>query len=247
MKKAKITLIPAIDILGGKCVRLEQGDYSRETVYSDDPVSQALKWRDEGAEIIHIVDLDGAKKGLPVNIGIIEKMIKAVGIPCEIGGGIRTCETATKFAEIGAARVIFGTAAIQDPDIIQKFLQGHPEKTVLGIDAKNGMVAVKGWLELHSVTVKELSAKFAEMGVIRFIYTDIATDGMLAGPNYKEISDFCDNVPTAAVIASGGISSVENIIELGRLGKSNLEGAIVGKALYSGKIRLKEAIEKLSQ
>lgn len=247
MKKNKITLIPAIDILGGKCVRLEQGDYSRETVYSDNPVSQALKWRDEGAEIIHIVDLDGAKSGLPVNIDVIEKMIKAVGIPCEIGGGIRTYENAANLADVGAARVIFGTAAIQNPEIIQKFLQKYPEKTVLGIDAKNGMVAVKGWLELHSVTARELAAKFAEMGVIRFIYTDIATDGMLAGPNYREISDFCDNVPKAAVIASGGISSVDNIMKLAELGKPNLEGAIVGKALYSGKINLKDAIEELSR
>ncbi len=238
--KDSFIVIPAIDLLGGKCVRLQQGDYSRETVYSDDPVSQALEWQSRGANFLHIVDLDGAKKGFPVNIDVIKQIVSALEIPCEVGGGVRTFETAMSLVAIGVQRIIFGTAAIRNPSIVMRFLDKEPDRTILGVDAKNGRIATSGWQDIESESALEISAKFADAGLKRFIYTDISTDGMLSGPNCAEIAAFCERLPNVKLIASGGVSSPEDVDKLRMLGKKNLEGVIVGKALYSGKVSMRD-------
>ena len=237
-------IIPAIDIRGGNCVRLFQGDYDKETVYSKTPAEQAREWEAQGAGIIHVVDLDGAKAGKVVNIEAIEAITSAVSIPCELGGGIRTLDDARTAFSAGIHRVIFGTAVCANPglaaDAIQKF---GPEKVVVGIDARNGRVAVDGWTRDGGADALELAAELAEFGVARFIHTDIDTDGALAGPNLAAQTAFCQRVPNAAVIASGGVSSPKDAAALAALPLDKLEGAIVGKALYDGRATLKELME----
>lgn len=230
-------IIPAIDIRGGNCVRLFQGDYARETVYGTDPAAQAKAWQDAGAEIIHLVDLDGAKAGHPVNLEAIEAICKNVTVPCELGGGIRTVEDAGKVLDLGISRVILGTVACDDPKLAETFIsQFGTEKIVVGIDAKDGKVATRGWIETSTTDAFELARKLYLFGVSRIIYTDIATDGALCGPNLKSVANLCDLIPECNVIASGGVSSAKDIADLNALGKSNLEGAIVGKALYDGRV-----------
>ncbi len=230
-------IIPAIDIRGGNCVRLFQGDYAKETVYGTDPAAQAKAWQDAGAEIIHLVDLDGAKAGHPVNLEAIEAICKAVTIPCELGGGIRTVEDAKQVLDLGISRVILGTVACDNPKLAETFIsQFGTEKIVVGIDAKDGKVATRGWIETSSTDAFALARKLYLFGVSRIIYTDIATDGALCGPNLKSVANLCDLIPECNVIASGGVSSAKDIADLNALGKINLEGAIVGKALYDGRV-----------
>lgn len=237
-------IIPAIDIRGGKCVRLFQGDYNQETVYNEFPAEQARKFQEEGASIIHLVDLDGAKAGKPVNLDVVRSICSAVTIPCELGGGIRTVEDAKAAFEAGVHRVILGTTACENPHLVRDFISTFgADKVVMGIDAKGGMVAVKGWVETSTLDVFELIAKLEEMGVTRFIYTDISTDGALSGPNLDSVAAVCSRIPRCGVIASGGISGVEDIKNLRELGKENLEGVIVGKALYAGKVTFQELDE----
>ena len=238
-------IIPAIDILGGKCVRLFQGNYNKETVYNDDPVGMAEKWEKEGAEIIHLVDLDGAKDGKPLNIDIIEKICKSVCIPCELGGGIRNVEYADIALSAGVSRVILGTAAIENELLVDELLNKYDnEKIVIGIDAKNGFVAVKGWREDSNIKAVELAVRFAKKGIGRFIYTDISRDGALIGPNYDGVAEFCSAVPNCNVIASGGVGNEKHIEKLISLKKAypNIEGVIVGKALYDGKVSMKSLL-----
>jgi phosphoribosylformimino-5-aminoimidazole carboxamide ribotide isomerase len=243
-QKPDFTIFPAIDIRGGKCVRLIQGDYDRQTTYSDSPASQASLWEKQGAEFLHLVDLDGAKEGKPVNLDTIASITKAVKIPCELGGGIRTVEDAELIFQAGVERIILGTAACENPEVIEEMiLKFSHEKIVIGIDAKNGKASVRGWQKQTSFKATDLAEAFARKGASRFIYTDISTDGMLSGPNYCAISEFCDAVPGAKVIASGGISSADDVIKLMNLGKKNLEGVIIGKALYEGKILLSDLIK----
>ena len=230
-------IIPAIDIRGGNCVRLFQGDYAKETVYGTDPAAQAKAWQDAGAEIIHLVDLDGAKAGHPVNLEAIGAICKAVTIPCELGGGIRTVEDAKAVLDLGISRVILGTVACDNPKLAETFIsQFGTEKIVVGIDAKDGKVATRGWVETSSTDAFALARKLYLFGVSRIIYTDIATDGALCGPNLKSVANLCDLIPECNVIASGGVSSAKDIADLNALGKANLEGAIVGKALYDGRV-----------
>jgi len=233
------TIIPAIDIRGGKCVRLFQGDYDKETVYSNAPAEQAREWERQGAEMIHVVDLDGAKSGRIVNLDAIKAITSAVSIPCELGGGIRTLDDASTALSAGISRVIFGTAACANPalaaEAVEKF---GAEKVVVGIDSRDGRVAVDGWTKDGGADALQLAAELAQLGVIRFIHTDIATDGALAGPNLDAMSAFCETVPSAAVIASGGVSKPEDAAALANLPYKNLEGVIVGKALYDGKTTL---------
>lgn len=230
-------IIPAIDIRGGNCVRLFQGDYAKETVYGTDPAAQAKAWQDAGAEIIHLVDLDGAKAGHPVNLEAIEAICKAVTIPCELGGGIRTVEDAKAVLDLGISRVILGTVACDNPKLAETFIsQFGTEKIVVGIDAKDGKVATRGWIETSATDAFALARKLYLFGVSRIIYTDIATDGALCGPNLKSVANLCDLIPECNVIASGGVSSAKDIADLNALGKANLEGAIVGKALYDGRV-----------
>ena len=234
-------IIPAIDIRGGKCVRLFQGDYNRETVYGDSPAEQAVRWEKEGAHIIHLVDLDGAKAKQPVNLDAVREICSAVHIPCELGGGIRTLEYARKAFDAGVYRIILGTVACENPKLAKEFVSEFTaERVVVGIDARGGCVAVNGWLENSGVDAYELVLTLQEMGVTRFIYTDIATDGALSGPNCDAIAALCSRVPRCGVITSGGISSARDITALRELRKNNLEGAIVGKALYDGKTTYRE-------
>jgi phosphoribosylformimino-5-aminoimidazole carboxamide ribotide isomerase len=234
-------VIPAIDLRGGRCVRLFQGDYAKETVYSDDPAGQAKKFEEAGARIIHLVDLDGAKAGHPVNLDAIRSICAAVKIPCELGGGIRTEADAEEVFSAGVSRVILGTVACENPKLAADFVKKFgAEKVVVGIDAKNGYVAIKGWIEESKTLATELAVKMASLGVKRFIFTDIATDGALTGPNVKSMSQFCDLLPGAQVIASGGVSAAKDMTSLRELAKANLEGAIVGKALYDGRASFKE-------
>ena len=234
-------IIPAIDIRGGKCVRLFQGDYNRETVYGDSPAEQAVRWEKEGAHIIHLVDLDGAKAKQPVNLDTVREICSAVHFPCELGGGIRTLEDARKAFDAGVYRIILGTVACENPKLAKEFVSEFTaERVVVGIDARGGCVAVNGWLENSGVDAYELVLTLQEMGVTRFIYTDIATDGALSGPNCDAIAALCSRVPRCGVISSGGISSARDITALRELRKDNLEGAIVGKALYDGKTTYRE-------
>lgn len=234
-------IIPAIDIRGGNCVRLFQGDYARETVYGTDPAARAKVWEDAGAEIIHLVDLDGAKAGTPVNLEAIEAICKTVKVPCELGGGIRTCEDAEKVFALGISRVILGTVACENPEIAEEFIRRFGrDKVVVGIDAKDGKVAVRGWVETSSVDAVELAQDLAKRGVPRFIFTDIATDGALCGPNLESIRNLCTLLPDCGVIASGGVSAPKDIAALDALDMKNLEGAIVGKALYDGRATFAE-------
>lgn len=234
-------IIPAIDIRGGKCVRLFQGDYNRETVYGNSPAEQAVRWEKEGAHIIHLVDLDGAKAKQPVNLDAVREICSAVHIPCELGGGIRTLEDARKAFDAGVYRIILGTVACENPKLAKEFVSEFTaERVVVGIDARGGCVAVNGWLENSGVDAYELVLTLQEMGVTRFIYTDIATDGALSGPNCDAIAALCSRVPRCGVISSGGISSARDITALRELRKDNLEGAIVGKALYDGKTTYRE-------
>ncbi|MCK5843167.1 MAG: 1-(5-phosphoribosyl)-5-[(5-phosphoribosylamino)methylideneamino]imidazole-4-carboxamide isomerase [Victivallales bacterium] len=237
------TVIPAIDIRNGKCVRLAKGDYDKETVYSNAPVDQAVIWEVGGAAIIHIVDLDGAREGAPVNLQAVKTITDAVSIPCELGGGIRSMEDASEAFAAGVSRIILGTVACRKPLLVKRMLdEFEAERIVVGIAAKNGKAAVALWLESTGVDALELAANFAEMGVERFIYTDIETDGMLSGPNLNAQSELCDRISHCAVIASGGVSSAGDIAALAALNKRNLEGVIVGKSLYDGKTTLQELI-----
>jgi phosphoribosylformimino-5-aminoimidazole carboxamide ribotide isomerase len=237
-------ILPAIDIRGGKCVRLLQGDYNKETIYAENPAEQAMKWEKGGAEIIHLVDLDGAKAGHVVNVTSIEDICKTVTIPCELGGGIRSLADAEKVLALGITRIILGTIACEKPELVKELLKEFgSDRIVLGIDAKNGKAAVKGWLETTSQDAFELAIKFAVMGVKRFIYTNIATDGMLTGPNFDGVALLCDKVPSCRIIASGGISSADDVKKLVKLNKANLEGTIVGKALYDGRTTINQLLK----
>ena len=238
-------IIPAIDIISGKCVRLSQGDYGKKTVYSDNPVDMALSWQGKGAKYLHLVDLDGAKTGKPVNIEIIREICKKISIPCELGGGIRTFQDVELLFNAGVDRIILGTAAVENPEFIKKILSIYGvEKIIIGIDAKNGRAAVKGWLETSNVTAIELAMQFAEIGIRRFIYTDISKDGALSGPNIEMTCNLCEKIQNCFVIASGGVGSMNDIKKLSEASKQhpNLEGIIVGKALYEKKITLEEII-----
>ena len=232
-------VIPAIDLRGGKCVRLLRGDYQKETVYSDDPAAMAVRWRGFGADLLHVVDLDGAKAGHPVNLEAVRAICAAFGAKCELGGGIRTIADIEAAFSAGVARVILGTAACENADFVKEAVRRFgAERVVVGIDARDGKAAVSGWLVDSGIDALGLAAAMADIGVVRFIYTDIATDGALSGPNLPAMAALCAKVPACRVIASGGVSSAADIQGLKDLAarRSNLEGVIVGKALYDGKL-----------
>ncbi|MBI4307979.1 MAG: 1-(5-phosphoribosyl)-5-[(5-phosphoribosylamino)methylideneamino]imidazole-4-carboxamide isomerase [Chloroflexi bacterium] len=231
-------VIPAIDLRGGRCVRLYQGDFARETVFSDDPVEVACRWEKAGARHIHVVDLDGARTGAPVNMGPIEAMVRAVGAHLQVGGGIRTLETIEKLLGIGVRRVVLGTTAIEDPALLEEACQLYGSAIVVSIDARMGMVAVRGWQEALPVTAIDLARGLVKLGVQRLVYTDISRDGTLSGPNLVAIADLARQV-SVSIIASGGVGTLEDIRNLAELG---VEGIIVGRALYTGAVDLAEAI-----
>ncbi len=233
-------IIPAIDLKDGKCVRLLQGKADAVTVYSDRPDDIARKWQDMGAKVIHVVDLDGAFSGTQKNIEGIKKIRQAVSVDIELGGGIRDMERIEMLLGLGINRVILGTAAIEMPELIKEACKRFPGKIIIGIDAKDGLVAVKGWVEVTDVKAKELALRMEDYGVWGIIYTDISRDGMLTGPNIEAIRQMVEAV-SIPVIASGGVSSIDDIKRLKEI--KGLWGAITGKALYTGAIDLKEAIE----
>jgi len=231
-------VIPAVDIKGGKCVRLYQGDYNQETVFSEDPVAMALKWQSQGARRLHIVDLDGAASGEPKNINIIKAIVEQTGLPVQLGGGIRDEATVAKLLNIGIKRVILGTIAIEQPELVRKLCQKFNQAIIAGIDARDGFVATRGWKKDTTVTALELAQQMATLGVPRILYTDIKRDGTLTEPNYRAIAELVDKVKLA-VIAAGGISALSHLKKLNEIG---VEGAIIGKALYTGNINLNEAL-----
>lgn len=234
-------VIPAIDLKNGNCVRLEQGEMHRDTVFSDNPAEQALKWQEAGAELLHLVDLDGAFAGEPRNKGAIEAIIKALRIPAQLGGGIRDIVTIEAYLSLGLSRVIIGTAAQRNPELVVEACKKFPGKIVVGIDAKNGMVAVQGWAEVTGITAVDLARKFEDCGVSAIIYTDISRDGMMAGPNIEATKALAEAI-SIPVIASGGVSSLKDIENLMAIEQSGISGAITGKAIYTGAINLADAI-----
>jgi phosphoribosylformimino-5-aminoimidazole carboxamide ribotide isomerase len=236
-----VIVIPAIDLKEGKCVRLEQGLMDRDTVYSDDPAAQALAWQKKGAELLHIVDLDGAFAGEPKNRPAIEAIVRALQIPTQLGGGIRDLATIEAYLGMGVSRVIIGTAAQRNPELVQEACARFPGRIVVGIDAKNGMVAVQGWAEVTGVTAVELARKFEGFGVSAIVYTDISRDGMMQGPNIDATRALAEAI-AIPVIASGGVSSLRDIENLMALESSGISGAITGKAIYSGAMDLAVAI-----
>ena len=234
-------VIPAIDLKEGNCVRLEQGEMNRDTVFSDNPAEQALKWQEAGAELLHLVDLDGAFAGIPKNKAAIESIIKAIKIPAQLGGGIRDIATIEAYLSLGLSRVIIGTAAQRNPELVIEACQKFPGQIVVGIDAKNGMVAVQGWAELTDISAVDLAKKFEDCGVAAIIYTDISRDGMMGGPNLEATRALAEAI-SIPVIASGGVSSLKDIENLMAIEQSGISGAITGKAIYTGAINLREAI-----
>jgi len=232
-------VIPAIDLIDGQCVRLFQGKREAVTTYSNDPGSMAKRWESFGAKLIHIVDLDGAFTGNQANLDAIRKIRQSVQIPLQVGGGIRNVESITRLFSLGIERVILGTAAIEDPEFVKSSCGQYPGRVLIGIDAKDGMVAVKGWKEVTSLNVREMAGRLGDAGAAGIIYTDIARDGTLSGPNVKAVREMVESV-SIPVIAAGGVSNIEDIKKL--MGIKNLWGAITGKAIYSGTLDLKEAL-----
>lgn len=239
-------IIPAIDILGGQCVRLYQGDYGQVQTFDENPVSVAQRWVEEGATRLHLVDLDGAKAGKPMNLAAISAIAQAVHVPVQVGGGLRDRQSVVDLLNLGVQRVILGTVAVEQPDLVKQLGQEFPGQIVVGIDARNGKVATRGWLETSEVMATDLAQQMAEAGVAAIIYTDIHRDGTLQGPNLEALRELADaiNIP---VIASGGVSSITDLFNLLALEPLGVTGAIVGRAIYTGEVVLKEALRAVGQ
>jgi phosphoribosylformimino-5-aminoimidazole carboxamide ribotide isomerase len=237
-------LIPAIDIRGGKCVQLAQGDYRRETVFGDDPVAAARGWRDRGATRLHVVDLDGAREGRPVNTEIVANIVKAVApVPVQCGGGIRNPREALMLHDLGVARVIVGTTAVESAHLVARLVEELAEALVVSVDARDGVVMTHGWQRSGDAEATDVGEDLAAAGVARFVYTDIARDGMLQGPNLEALRAFMQ-AANRPVIASGGISTVGHLRAAAAVGA---EGAIVGTALYTGTLNFENALAALAQ
>ncbi len=233
-------IFPAIDLRGGQCVRLRQGDYAQETVYSSDPAATARRWVDQGAAYLHIVDLDGAREGHPVNGESVRRIVEAAGVPCQLGGGLRSEPNITEALNWGVERVVVGTRAIKDPGWLERVCRRFPARVVLGIDAKEGRVATDGWLEVSNRSAIDLARHCVEWPLAALVFTDVARDGMLSGPNLDALAELVKAVPLA-VIASGGITTLEDVRALAGLG---LAGCIIGRALYEGRLELASAIKE---
>jgi phosphoribosylformimino-5-aminoimidazole carboxamide ribotide isomerase len=230
---------PAIDLKGGKCVRLQQGDYGRETVFGDDPNAMARRWVDLGARHLHLVDLEGARDGRPRNLEGVRAIVEAVDVPCELGGGIRNQETIQELLDLGLARLVIGTLALRQPDWFRRMCRAFPGKLVLGIDARNGRVATDGWLRTSDVAATELAGQFAGEPIAAIVYTDIATDGMMGGSNVAAMAEMQAAVDLP-VVASGGITSKQDVA---RLAAVPMAGCIIGRAFYEGSLSLPDALE----
>ncbi len=235
-------IIPAVDIKNGKCVRLFQGRLDSETVFSDDPAAMAKRWENEGAEIIHVIDLDGAVEKSPKNLNSIERIIESVEAYIQVGGGIRTAKIAKMYLDLGVKRVIIGTEAIKNPKFVKDACKAFPDQIVVGIDARDGLVAIEGWTETTRIKAVDLARRFEDCGVAAINFTDIHRDGMETGPNIEATRRIAEAV-SIPVVASGGVSTLEDIKKLMPLEAVGVVGVITGRALYSGSLSLKEAIE----
>lgn len=231
-------VIPSIDIRGGLCVRLYQGDYNQETVFSDDPVAVARRWAECGAPRIHVVDLDGAASGRPVNTSVIKGITSAVSVPVEVGGGVRTLASMGELLRLGVQRVVWGTAAVEEPNLVGEAASKHGDAVAVGIDARGGLVATRGWKSTETMLALDLVRQMEGLGVTRFIYTDIARDGTLTSPNFEAIQELAAKCK-GKVIASGGVATLEHVRRLAALG---VEGAIIGRAAYTGAVDIREAV-----
>jgi phosphoribosylformimino-5-aminoimidazole carboxamide ribotide isomerase len=238
-----VLILPAIDLRGGQCVRLRQGDYAQETVFGSDPAAMAQHWVEQGATFLHIVDLDGAKQAHPVNSDSVHRIVQAAGVPCQLGGGLRTEEHITQALGWGVRRVVVGTRALKEPAWLAKICRRFPGQVVLGIDAKDGQVATDGWLEVSTCKAVDLAKQCATWPLAALVYTDICKDGMLEGPNLEGLAELASAV-SVPIIASGGITTLEDIRRLSELG---LAGCIIGRALYEGRLNLREAIDCAKQ
>ncbi|GGJ29800.1 1-(5-phosphoribosyl)-5-[(5-phosphoribosylamino)methylideneamino]imidazole-4-carboxamide isomerase [Paenibacillus hunanensis] len=241
---SSFTIYPAIDIRGGRCVRLIQGDYNQETVYNDDPLAVAKGFVEQGAQFVHLVDLDGAKAGHPVNHELIGRIASSVQVPVQLGGGLRTLADVEQLIGLGVSRVILGTAAIEDRAFTEAVLGTYGDRVAIGIDARNGYVATRGWLETSEVKAEELAKELATKGAETFIFTDISRDGMMQGPNIEAIASIA-KASGKGVIASGGVTVLDDLIRLAERQAEGISGAIVGKAIYTGKIDLQDALLKV--
>lgn len=239
-------VIPAIDLLEGRCVRLYQGDYDKAETFNEDPVAVAQQWVAQGATRLHLVDLDGAKKGTPVNRPAIAEIVRSTNVPVQVGGGLRDRQTVADVLALGVDRVILGTVAVEKPDLVEELCKEFPGQIVVGIDARNGKVATRGWLETSEVLATDLAQQMAKLGAAAIIYTDIHRDGTLSGPNIEALREMAAAVDVP-VIASGGVSSVTDLLSLLALEPQGVTGVIVGRALYTGDISLKEAIQAVGQ
>ena len=237
-------LFPAIDLKDGQCVRLLRGDMDAATVFNDDPGAQAKAFTDAGCERVHVVDLNGAFEGKPVNADPVRSILDAVDIPVQLGGGIRDLDTIEYWLDAGIRRVILGTVALRDPELVKTACRKFPDRVAVGIDARDGFVAVEGWAEVSEMTAVDLADKFEDAGVAAIIYTDIGRDGAMGGPNVEATTALAARISTP-VIASGGVSSMEDLTALKSAGGGLLEGVISGRAVYDGRIALVDAIKLL--
>jgi phosphoribosylformimino-5-aminoimidazole carboxamide ribotide isomerase len=243
---ARFELIPAIDLLGGRCVRLSQGRYDAATVYDDDPAAVAARFASHGIPRLHVVDLDGAREGRPCNAESVRRIVASVGdVPVQLGGGIRCLDAVEQALAAGASRVVLGTVALRDPDLVREAARRHPGRIVVGIDAAGGRVAVEGWLETSETRAPELARRFEAAGVAAIVHTDIARDGMLSGPNLEASAEVADAV-SIPVIVSGGVASEEDVARAAALAPRGIAGAIVGRALYTGAVDLSRALSRLA-
>lgn len=234
-------IIPAVDLHGGKCVRLLMGERDQETVYSDKPAQVALQWQRAGAHRLHLVDLDGAFDGAPVNTPVIEEIVSNLSIPVQLGGGIRSGEIAAKALELGVQRVILGTAAVENPHLVRELTQEYGDRIIVGIDARDGIVAIKGWVKGSGFDAVGFALTMQDYGVKEIIYTDISRDGTLQGPNLAALENMAAQL-TIPIIASGGISSLEDLKNVQKLKTEGVHGIIIGQALYAGQFTLQEAL-----
>ncbi|MCG8403150.1 MAG: 1-(5-phosphoribosyl)-5-[(5-phosphoribosylamino)methylideneamino]imidazole-4-carboxamide isomerase [Firmicutes bacterium] len=239
-------IIPAIDLRAGKCVRLVEGKLDRETIYSDDPVAVACVWENSGAQLLHVVDLDGAFAGSPRNLDTVSSIIESIDIPVQVGGGIRDLDTVDRLLQMGVQRVILGTVAIQNPLLVAEAVSRFRDRIVVGIDARNGKVAIEGWGLTAEKDVQEMAADVSGMGVTRIIFTDISRDGTLKGPNLEAVKKLALS-SNLKIIASGGVSTIKDIEALKTLEPMGVEGVIVGKALYAGTVDIFDALAVAEQ
>ena len=234
-------VIPAIDLRNGRCVQLTQGDYNRESIFSDDPIAVAEKWVDSGARRIHVVDLDGARDGVRANADVVERLVRGAGVPLQVGGGIRTAGDAAGLIDIGVDRVIFGTAAVEAPEEVESAVAAlGAEHVVVGLDARDGVIATRGWLEDSGLGALDLVRDMASRGVIRYLHTDIGRDGTLTGPNLDAIEDILSNV-RISLVAAGGFAQLSHLAQVAEIG---VEAAVIGTAIYTGAIDFEDAVRK---